>query len=1379
MKYKAFTIFIFLTFLHCHHVQAFDETIKIDNYSYKDGLTTSTVSSTYKDSRGFLWLCTSNGLFRFDGYSFRNINTLLNDFLNCGTFCIVEDKEQNLWIGTSGNGLVCYNTHTEQLIPIKLSKGNNTKVSKILFFRDKIWLATDQGLLITGKPLNPNEKDILQTEVLLPDPIHPYLQDNFINDLYVEPGSNSVWVGTNSALYELNATTLAFSRIDSHFQNSIRSLASYFGKIVASSWDGGIFAVNPKTLRLESDPYISYINTIVGDKRVKTALFDNQHRCWVATVDHGLYIFEKMSNDNFSFTNYRNDEKHPEYLKSDFINHLYIDNSGIAWLSMNQPALSKVYFQKSNINYYTFPKTNNDSKPREILSVYPSLDKNKVWVTTNGSGVYLIDIKTNDFKQFTSNNPGIQFQNNDIGFCYQDRKGNLWIVYRRIGLYVVPAGEVNKLTNNTAHATITPIEINRLVYGNRMINSYITRFFEDSEDRLWIGAWGSLFTVELKPGFGDAKTTEQLLSNSKTSVVYVDLRKDKADFTVSPVLSFTETDKHKFWIGTLDAGIIEFTETSKNRFSGKQAGVTNMLPSHCINYLYKDKRQGIWIATPSGLCYWNRHNLRTIGIKDGLSSDIIRNIVEDKHQNIWCSTTYGISRVNVNDFTISNFFYTDKEKLNQYILNAAVQASDGTMCFSTNEALVTINPEIAEIKRPVAPVYFTDIRIDNKTVIPLEKYSGAQVIKTNINDSKVITVPYNHTLSLEFAALDFVAPERLTYKYRIGNSGEWIILNSNQRSLSLPNMKHGEYVLHIMLANATDDNQGRSITIVYLPPFWQSKPALFVYAALLLLIFIVYRRWTIQRLMQKSIIEKERYERKKLEELDKMKTEFFSNISHEFRTPLSLIINPLEKLAKNGALTGNDKEKVNLILKSSNRLLTLTNELMDFSKLEKQLLVPRFQVLDIVHFTSEACTTFNNLADSKNIDFRVNSSFESLLLPLDKKMMEKVILNLLSNAFKFTPANGVILVNLSKETLENCDCIKVSVVNTGEGIAAENIDRIFDRYYQVNNVQNRNLEGTGIGLSLVKSFVELHHGKVMVKSEPGVETCFDVYLPLVQESIATDADNRMQDDEIPAKDFAASQETLEKSEQYRILLVEDEEDIRNYIAEELSADFKVFTATNGEEGITMANELIPDLIITDVMMPVMSGIELCKTLKKQMVTSHIPIIILSAKTSVDKQIEGLEMGADVYMIKPFSLEHLKTQIIRLIRFKETVYSRYLKETSLLPKGGTTTKLDEEFMEKVVSFIETHLTNTDLNVDQLASCVALSKVQTYRKVKAISGQTIVEFIRTIRLKKAAELIAEGKLSFAEIAYETGFSSPSYFTKCFHDHFGKTPSEYASA
>jgi signal transduction histidine kinase/ligand-binding sensor domain-containing protein/AraC-like DNA-binding protein len=1382
MKRRDILIILTLILIHGNFLFAVNESIRIEDFSYREGLTSSGVNSVFKDSKGFFWICTTNGLFRYDGYDFRNMNSIASGILKYETYCIVEDRNQNFWIGTAGNGIVYYNSHTGKLFKLKLSEGNNSKVNRILFFQNRIWVATNEGLLVIEEREDIDVNTLIEVKVLWPDPLNKNLQMNVINFIYSQPGSKSLWIGTNSPLYELDPDTYEFKIVNSYNQNSIRWLADYSnGKILASSWDGGVFVVDPVTHILENDHVINEINRIVGDKRVKSAIVDSRNRYWIATFGDGLYIFEEDKKGNLRFENYRNEGSRPIKLKSNFIDQIFLDNSGTVWLSMAESGLSKIYYRKEYIHYYNFSESDNN-KSKEIHAVKQSSVRNKFWVSFNRNELDLFESKDYSYRQFTSSSSGLQLQNDKINFTYQDNKGNLWIIYSRIGIYVVPSKFALDLVEGKSTGTIKPVDANALFSSDPRQNSYITNFFDDSKGRLWVGGWGYAYILEVFDGFHNSKTPEQLQTNSKIVQIYSEVNKEKINFTISPVSSMVEVRENVYWLGTRNEGIVEIEELPNHKFVGKELDINEKLPSNYINCFYMDKSRNIWIGTNSGLCYLNDNNFQILNVKSGLCSESINSITEDYNHNIWISTSYGISKINSKDLSIQNFYNSDNAKLNQFITGAVALCTSKNIWFSTNASLVTFNTDSIQNYQISAPVYFTDIKINNHTIIPSVKYMGMHIIDNEANLSDVINVPYGSTLNVEFAALDYLNTDKILYKYKIGNNSEWIILSPGQRSLNLPNTNPGEYNLSIRVVNSSDISGQKSVKIHYLPPFWLSKVAYSIYLLVVLILLFTYRKLVIQKTIQKSLVEKERYERKKIEELDKMKSEFFSNISHEFRTPLSLIINPLENLVNGDNLSVKDKDRIRLVLKSSNRLLKLTNELMDYSKIEKQLLKPDFELCEIVSMTTEISHLFINLADLMNIEFKINYSFDRLELPIDRGMIEKAIFNLLSNAFKYTSINGVIMINLSKLRESEAEYVKISVINTGKGISNENLSKVFDRYYQVNNVQNKSIEGTGIGLALVKSFVELHNGRVELKSEPNLETCFDIYLPIIQ------ADFKGICEVSPAihkKSFrntknSENSENLSSKQNYgfRILIVEDDEDIRNYIMEELSSDYKVLSANNGEDGFNIANETIPDLIITDVMMPVMSGSELTKKLKNQVTTSHIPIIILSAKTDIDQQIEGLEMGADVYMIKPFNIDILKAQVQRLISFKLAIYSKYLKETTLIPEDSGTSKLDDDFIRKVLTFIEENITDSDLNVDQLANCVSLSKVQTYRKVKAISGLSIVEFIRTVRLKKASQLILNGRLNFSEIAFTTGFSTPSYFSKCFHDHFGITPSEFAT-
>lgn len=1365
---KLFYILVALT-LNLNVVTGNNENLSIEFFSYKDGLTTSTVHNVYKDTKGFIWICTENGLFKYDGYNFKNLNSIISSQLNSTVFCISEDDKQNLWIGTSGNGVYILENKTNKLVHLNLDFEDNVNVNQILFLKGKVWLASSIGIVIINQKENYNSEDEIEFELLLPSKLS--LQDKRINCLYYM-GGNHLWVGTNSILYEYNLKIGKFSPVYSDRQNSIRWLSSYENKVVAASWDGGIFLADTAALIKTSSPLTDYANSIIGDQRVKTVFTDKNGKLYVATYGEGLFVF-KSENGKFSHINFRNDKNIAENIKSNTINQMYLDSTGILWLCMNQPALTKIFYHEDNISFYNPSGSNKNIS--EITSVHQSIDKNKLWIASNGNGIYLFDTKTKLSLQLSSKNTStIRLDNDFISMCYQDSRGNMWIVYKRNGLYIIPGNKARSVMEGIK-SSFEPIDANALLSSDNRFSSYITKFYEDSKGRIWIGLWGSLFVIKTDEAFADAQNTSNLISSSTVKCIYSDDFKSDKKLPIFPVLSMCEIQDNEYWVGTLGGGIFSFKESTDLHFTGKFSDINKSLPQLNVRCILKDKNNGIWIGTNGGLIYFNLSSkkLQIIKKSDGLPSDDINNIVQAKNSNIWVSSYYGAAEFNPHDLSFQNYLSTKKEELNQYIINAGYADPEGLIWLGTSEAIVSIKPYSKNEATGNLPLYFTDLKIDNTAVKPGEKINGTTVISSSINESEKIIVPYNHTFTIEFAELNYKNPEHVLYKYKLGENKEWINQNSNQRNINFSNMKPGEYQLEIMSSNSGIENIKR-LKIIFQPPYWRSKLAYLIYFTIIIVLVLIYRKITIQKILQRNEIENERYQRIKLEELDKMKSEFFSNISHEFRTPLSLIINPLEILAKDSETPGKNKEKIDLVLKSSKRLLKLTNELMDFSKIEKKSLIPYFQETEFISFTKEIFKLFENFADINHIDYKFNNSTDQVIIPIDRNMTEKVIFNLLSNAFKYTPKNGTILLDINVNT----EFLKVSIINSGEGIAHENIEKVFDRYYQVNNVQNRKVEGTGIGLSLVKNYIELQSGKVNVVSDSGTDTTFSFYLPLTQNNAVKEDISAPYSPYEENEDLKINHKEIKLKSNYHILIVEDEDDLRNFIISELETDFKVSNATNGEEGIKLANELIPDIIITDVMMPVMNGIDLCNTLKNQMSTSHIPIIILSAKTKIAEQIEGLEMGADVYMVKPFNMEHLKVQIVRLVQFKEKLYSRYLKENSIIPEGALITKLDEEFMNKIVAFLDSNLSNTNLAVEDLAHCVGLSKVQAYRKVKAITGLTVVEFIRAIRLKKAARLVVERKMSFSEISFETGFSSPSYFTRCFHDHFGKSPSEYAN-
>ncbi|HEY9125430.1 MAG TPA: two-component regulator propeller domain-containing protein, partial [Bacteroidales bacterium] len=897
MKKKLYSALAFFLFVNIS-LFASEKVLKIDIYSYKDGLTTSSVNAVFKDSKGFLWLCSGNGLFRYDGYSFRNLSTITNADLNCEVYSVAEDNLQNIWIGTKGKGIFVLLNKTFELVHLNLKLSEEVVVNQILFLKGKVWVASNIGLLEINKNINLSDGTPISYKRLIPDLANRTSQDKVINCLYHKAGSKILWVGTNAQLYAYNVEIDEFSEIISFPQNSIRCLSVLDNKILAGSWDGGVFLVDTLTLKKTSTPFIDYVNKIVGEKRVKAALPDNNGNLFVATYGSGLYAFNN-ANASFSYINYRNDKNSKENIRSNIINQAYIDNSGILWLSMNQPGLAKLYSQESFISYFSTKKSSD--LVNEFLSVQQSIDKNKLWVATNGDGIYLFDTKEKSFLQF-NNTAGsrLRLQSNGASYCFQDSKGNLWIVSGRKGIYVVPGKKALQLFNGKGGGVL-PLDANLLFSSDSRANSYITKFYEDSKGYIWVGSWGTLYVLRMKEGFQNASTPDELAQNCTVKSIFSDEQKDEFDFPIFPAITMCEVQKNEIWVGTSGGGVCSVKELPGFKFSVEPLTYINKdLPQLNVRSICKDSKQGIWIGTGAGLCYlktpWAK--LKVLSKSDGLSSDDIGNIVEDKKGALWAATNFGIIKINPENFSVQNFLSAHNDDFNQYILNAGCYDALGNVWFSTPGALASLNTDSTYSSGANLPFYFTDIKIDNQTVVPMQKVDGHTIIRCDINECNEINVPYNHTLSVEFATLNFKAAGQILYRYKIEKRKEWIMLGPNQRNISFSSMKPGLYFLEVQETGMAKKTNSKLLKVRFLPPFWQTKTAFVIYFFVILILFLIYRRLTIQKVLQQSVIEKERYERKKLEELDKMKTEFFSNISHEFRTPLSLIISPLEKLAK-------------------------------------------------------------------------------------------------------------------------------------------------------------------------------------------------------------------------------------------------------------------------------------------------------------------------------------------------------------------------------------------------------------------------------------------------------------------------------------------------
>lgn len=765
-------------------------------------------------------------------------------------------------------------------------------------------------------------------------------------------------------------------------------------------------------------------------------------------------------------------------------------------------------------------------------------------------------------------------------------------------------------------------------------------------------------------------------------------------------------------------------------------------------------------------------------------------ILEDKSGNLWISTNRGISKFNYSKRNFENYDLNDGLQTGQYLPGSAFVSNDGEMFFGGTNGLNVFKPEQITKTSFEPRILFTNFLLFNQPVpIRSDKFKDSP-LKQSISITKRIELRYNQSIfTFDFVALNFGYSEKTQYSYILEGAENYWNNVGNKHSATYRNLKPGKYLFRVKATNqdGTWSKKSADIEVIILPAPWQTWWAKVIYLLLFLAaLYGILRLYTF-RMRTFNRLRMERLERQKSEELNQSKLQFFTNISHEFRTPLTLIIGPLEKIIKEETNLQR-KKQFNMMHRNANRLLRLVNQLMDLRKTERGQMHLRVQQIDLIEFINEVVFSFEELSLQKSIILKFEHTEPEIKAWFDPESLDKILFNLLSNAYKFTPNGGKITITLTiSGKTESQEMFELEVSDTGRGIAADELHKIFGRFYQASNADSNLQKGSGVGLHLTQTLIQLHHGTIRAESVIGQGSKFTICLPrnkssYRKEEISENTDYKASlayplpsvEGEI-ADDIVAPRQ--QSGHKYSVLIVEDDYDIRQYISQELSDSYLISEANDGMEGMRKAAELQPNLIISDVMMPELDGIEMCKRLKSDINTSHIPIILLTAKSSIESRILGLENGADSYIPKPFNPQHLKVRVAKLIELREHLKQKFSKSINFEVKEIVATSPDEQFLQKAMKLIYENLSNPDYNGDMLSKDIGMSRANLYRKLKALLNQSSSEFIRNIRLKNAAQLLLQKKLTVSEICYEVGFSSPSYFTACFTNYFKLSPTEYA--
>jgi len=1305
--------------------------LKFENLTMSDGLSAPHVLCIGQDSYGFIWVGTDNGLNVYDGTRFRHYFREEGDETSIsGNFILdIVIAGDSVWIGTR-NGLCVMDVKTRKCERIDL--GNHKEIRTLYINSEKqtLWVGTQTGLVKYSTSTG-SFSDFTTA--------NSNISHDIIRSIYKDT-DGSLWVGTFDMLNKLPANSTIFETIELT-KSSEDELQNHLILSVSSSDQGGdsVLLVGTQTGLALYNRYTSEkifyneSNSGLSNNVIKVCHSSSTGELWLGT-DFGLI---EMSSD-FDSKVYLHDPFKTNSIANSVVWDIFEDNAGTIWFGTNNGI--SILSNKTG-RFQFFPTTllsNGQTAGYEVRGIIEDSNED-IWLATQ-RGMIPYGHDNQSLERFNTRTSPI----NDIQSIFEDSKGRIWLA-TNLGIALYTPGVENIKSYSADFNT-----------GKGLRTNYITGFKELASGEILINTDKGLH-----------KATE-----------------NESGFTIEFIgnLNIEGIGPGYLWTFS-EAGLIRVDpETFEMHIELSQADLNE---TYQIRSLIIENDSVIWMGFENGLI---GYNLRTrkhevYEVRSNKPYPLI-NLLSDQEGNIWASSYSAILKFSIVSKQFEIYHSGDEIPINHFIEGCACKSRSNDLIFGGEDGFIRFSPGKITKSNFIAPVIFTNLIVANNEITKGSEISGKRVLDREIAFTEEIKLDYeNSSFSLEFSSLHYGNRDGIRYAYFMeGEDGEWNYINDDFGRATYSRLKAGAYVLRVKGTN-NDGVWNPSETTLHIrvkPPFWASTALIITYIVLIILVItglvLYYHRRTTWKNQMKII----RLEKEHAGMVARDRQQFFTNMAHEFRTPLSLIIGPAENLAKNSSINEAGRNFVKLIENNARRLLWLNNQLLDFRKVETKTMKLRVSEFDIVEFTRSVFSIFADKAERKQISYSFETDVDRFDVNMDLRKVETILFNLLSNAFKFTPEKGSVSVKMQITDKDAAGFLSISVKDSGIGIPEEYQEQVFKRFFQTK--ESISLErGTGIGLTLVEEYVRMHCGRIELTSQPGKGSDFQVLLPLnfkypSEISVVSESDGiepimkSEKSKEIPLTSAAVS------TGRPYILLIEDDKEISEFIIMSLKEKYHIEIASNGKIALQALSKRLPTLVISDVKMPEMDGLEFTKKFKSNPKTSHIPLIMLSGQSQMEDQLEGLKSGADAYIVKPFTIDLLEVRIDNFLKRREQLTEFLIHDSISKPRETQITSQDEKMLEKVVNCIEKYMSDPDLRISKVSKHTGFSHPYLYRKIKSLTGQTTNEFIRTVRIQRASQLLRTKRFTVAEVMHETGFTNHSYFSKCFRKIHQISPKEY---